>query len=208
MTAENQRRLIVAMSSSTRIGPIVGEPATARRLAVSGARRILPLGLCFVLAACGGDSMRDLREYAAEVQARKSTKVEPLPEFKRYETHAYRSSDKVDPFQPFFQEDKVGVAETRTDTGLQPDLDRNREELESFPLDSLRMVGTLEQDEVTWGIIKDPEGVVHRVQVGNYMGQNYGKIMHIQENRIELLEIVPDGQGGWMENEAAVALAE
>lgn len=196
------------MSSSTGAGPIVGKTARAWRRALSDAHRIAPLGLCLLIAACGGDSMRDLREYAAEVHARKSTRVEPLPEFKRYETYAYASSDKVDPFEPFFQEDKVGVADTRPNNGLQPDLDRNREELEAFPLDSLRMVGTLEQHDAVWGIVKDPEGVVHRVQVGNYMGQNYGKIMHIQEDRIELLEIVPDGQGGWMENQAAVALAE
>ncbi|NIR28550.1 MAG: pilus assembly protein PilP [Gammaproteobacteria bacterium] len=196
----------MAFGSGARL--IVDEKNSARRGALSGAHRIVSLGLCLVLAACGGDSMRDLREYAAEVNARKSTRVEPLPDFKRYETYAYQSSDKVDPFEPFFQEDKVGVAETRPNSGLQPDIERNKEELEAFPLDSLRMVGTLEQDDVVWGIIKDPEGVVHRVQVGNYMGQNYGKIMHIQEDRIELLEIVRDGQGGWVENEAAVALAE
>lgn len=182
--------------------------ALAREKKVRGAGRTATLTLCVLLAGCGGDSMQDLRSYVQEVHARKSTKVEPLPEFKRYDTYAYISSDKVDPFAPFFEGDAVGVAQTRPDSGLQPDPNRNKEELEFFPLDSLRMVGTLEQDNTIWGIVRDPEGVVHRVQVGNYMGQNYGKIMHIQEDRIELLEIVPDGQGGWMENDASVALAQ
>lgn len=173
-----------------------------------GARRLLPVALCLLLVGCGGDSMGDLRNYVKDVLARKSTKVEPLPEFKRYETYAYQSSDAVDPFQPFFQDSRAAVAKTQPDNGIRPDPNRNKEELEAFPLDSLRMVGTLEQGETVWGIIKDPQGVVHRVQVGNYMGQNYGKIMDIQEDRIELLEIVPDGQGGWMENQAALALAE
>ena len=85
---------------------------------------------------------------------------------------------------------------------------RNREELESFELDSLRMVGTLEDQNTQWGIVRDPGGTVHRVKVGNYMGTNIGKILNIFEDRIELREIIRNPDGRWIEREAALALAE
>jgi Tfp pilus assembly protein PilP len=85
---------------------------------------------------------------------------------------------------------------------------RNREELEEFELDSLRMVGTMEDTTDHWGIIVDTDGIVHRVSVGNYMGMNIGKIVNIFEDRIELREIVKNNQGRWEERQAALALTE
>jgi len=91
---------------------------------------------------------------------------------------------------------------------LRPDLNRAREPLEDYPLDSLRMVGTLSRDRRKWSLIQDQEGAIHRVQVGNYMGQNYGKITAITEQSTDLIEIVDDGQGGWIERPASMALSE
>lgn len=170
------------------------------------------LGIVFILtvSGCSTSSMKDLESYVADVLARKGWPIEPLPAVVIPPSHVYESSDLRDPFHSDMaaaDEDKqpetVGSSET-----LGPPAQRNREELEGFPLDALRMAGTLEQGLETWAIILGPEGTVYRVRKGNYVGRNYGKIHSIMEDRIELTEIIPDGQGGWQEREAALALAE
>ncbi len=93
-------------------------------------------------------------------------------------------------------------------SGIRPDVNRPREALEEYPLDSLRMVGTLEQGGQMWALVRAEDGTIHRVQPGNYVGQNYGRITRITESKIELVEIVPDGLGGWMERPATLALSE
>ena len=93
-------------------------------------------------------------------------------------------------------------------SGIKPDLNRNKEELEAFPLDSLRMVGTLQRDDDIWAIVLASDDTVHRVQVGNYMGQNYGKIVNIQEDRVDLIEIARDARGRWQERPASIALVQ
>jgi type IV pilus assembly protein PilP len=171
------------------------------------------LVVCVPLAGCGGGSMADLRGYVAEVKTRKGGRIEELPPIEPYVVYAYPCDgaiDCVDPFEPFYLEPpRPPESEGQVaGTGISPDFDRNREELESYPLDGLRMMGTLEKNEQFWGILRDPDAIIHRVQVGNYIGQNHGKITSIAEDRIELLEIVPDGQGGWEERNAEIALAE
>jgi len=89
---------------------------------------------------------------------------------------------------------------------LNPDSTRPRQPLEVFPLDTLSMVGTLEQNSQQWGLIKDPQNIVHRVQVGHYMGQSEGRIIEISESAIHLVEIVPDGIGGYIERDASIAI--
>ena len=160
--------------------------------------------------------MSDLRSYVAEVKTRKGTRIQELPPIEPYVVYTYPCNDVIqcnDPFEPFFQEtprapDDGGNQNQTQTTGPKPDFDRNREELEGYPLDGLRMMGTLEKEEQFWGIVRDPDAIIHRVQVGNYIGQNHGKIVAITEEKIQLLEIVPDGRGGWEERNAEIALAE
>jgi type IV pilus assembly protein PilP len=170
------------------------------------------LVLCIPLAGCGGGSMSDLRDYVAEVKSRPGTPVDDLPPIEPYVIYAYPcdgSVECVDPFEPFFQEPPAPPEhEQIAGSGISPDFDRNREELESHALDSMRMMGTLERDEEVWGIIRSPDSIIHRVQVGNFIGQNHGKIVSISEERIDLQEIIQDGQGGWMERDAGLALIE
>jgi len=178
------------------------------------------LAVCVPLASCGGGSMADLRSFVAEVKTRKGTPIEELPPIEPYVVYTYPCDGAiqcVDPFEPFYLEppnpcptpDTPGCEGTiASNNGLSPDFDRNREELESYPLDGLRMMGTLEKDEQFWAILRDPDAIIHRVQVGNYIGQNHGKITSITEDRIEVLEIIPDGRGGWEERDAQMALAE
>lgn len=177
-------------------------------------RAFLFAAVLSLLAGCVSQDMDDLESYAKEVLAKKGGRIEPPPEIKPYEPYAYKSSEagERDPFEPFYQ---VRKAETTgvADTGLSKELEqeiknRNREELEGFELDSLRMVGTIQNADENWAIISDPGGVVHRVKVGNYMGRNIGKIVNIFEDKIELREIVQNSQGKWEERQAAVALVE
>jgi type IV pilus assembly protein PilP len=165
------------------------------------------------LTGCGGGSTADLRSYVADIKTRQGTPIEELPPIEPYVVYAYPCdsvTNCVDPFEPFYLEpprapNSEGQA---AGNGVSPDFDRNREELESFPLDGLRMMGTLENDDQFWAIVRDPSTIIHRVQIGNYLGQNYGKITGISEDRIVLLEIIPDGRGGWDERTAEIALAD
>lgn len=174
--------------------------------------RIFAIALLMALSGCVSNNMSDLKSQVQEILARPGGRIEPLPEIKPYEAYAYESGKEGarDPFQLFYQKSETEVADTK-DSGLTPEMEkeikhRNREELESFELDSLRMVGTLEDSNTQWGIVKDPEGTVHRVRVGNYMGKNIGKILNIYEDKIELREIIKNADGRWEERPAALAL--
>lgn len=177
------------------------------------------LVVCVPLAGCGGGSDADLRSYVAEVKTRPGTPIEDLPPIAPYVVYTYPCDGAVpcpDPFEPFYLEppdpcsnpDAPGCGPGSVAGGPSPNFDRNREELESFPLDGLRMMGTLEKGDQFWAILRGPDSIIHRVQVGNYIGQNHGKITEITEDKIELLEIVPNGRGGWEERDAELALAE
>lgn len=164
-----------------------------------------------LLSACDGASHSDLRQFVDQTQqqAQKGSRIEPLPDIKPYETYLYKVASKRDPFTPSHAADTVQTDES-TD-GIRPDPNRRREALESYPLDSLRMVGTMQQEERTWAVVQvinDPDGGIHRISVGNYMGQNHGRVVEINEEQIELIEIVPNGLGGWRERELSVALSE
>jgi type IV pilus assembly protein PilP len=160
------------------------------------------------LAACSQDTTSDLEAYTKAVLSRQKSKIEPLPEFKPFETYSYNADGLRDPFvEPAVPRQVMPVAQ-RPNNGLLPDLNRPSEPLEEFPLDSLRMVGTLAKDQHSWALVQSTDDTIHRVQPGNYLGQNYGKITRITENEVELTEIVPDGLGGWMERQASLALSE
>ena len=161
---------------------------------------LLCLGL--LLGACSS-GMEDLEQRVAEVKGRKSQQIEPIPQIKQFETFVYDPAGRRDPFQQVQPESGGTVA-----GGPQPDLNRSREPLEDFPLDALRMQGIIETSKAMFALVKAPDGVIHRVSVGNHMGQNYGEIKAIAETEITLTEIVPDGFGGWVSRPATLALAE
>lgn len=158
--------------------------------------------LAVLLSACGGN-MDDLERWVEQVKARPAGEIEPLPEVEPYETFEYSAHDLRSPFTPGRAEQPESSGE-----GPRPDPDRPREPLEGFSLDSLDMVGTFELGGEQWGLVRDPDGLIHRVQPGNYMGRNYGRIVEVNESRIRLVELVPDGSGGWMERDASLTLDE
>ncbi len=163
--------------------------------------------LAALLAGCGGD-MSDLRAKVEELKRRPAPRIEPLPQVKPYETFFYEAHDLREPFTPD-SAIRQAVASTGTSSaGLQPDFNRSREYLEEFPLDTLRMVGTLQLRGEMYALIETRDGAVHRVKVGNYIGQNHGHITGVSETRIDLIEIIPDGSGGWIERRTGIALSE
>ena len=170
---------------------------------------------CLTLTGCVSRDKTDLENYASDILSRPGGRIEPLPPIKPYERYLYRSGglELRDPFRSFFQQsrDKTDIkpvddpTQQRYATEI---LTHNREELEHSELDALRMVGVLEDNDDYWGIVRDADGTVHRVQVGNYLGTNYGKILNIQEDRIDVREIIRDSQGRWEERQATLALSE
>jgi type IV pilus assembly protein PilP len=158
------------------------------------------------LAACGSGKMADLEEYVAEVKARDPGPIEPLPEIEQIDTFVFEPGDRRDPF--VLDTQTVELAAVDASGGIAPDPLRRKEELEQYSLDSLKMMGTLEQDGTIWGLVKTPEGTLHRVRSGNYLGQNNGQITRITEDAIELTEIVSDGAAEWRERPAAIALSQ
>jgi type IV pilus assembly protein PilP len=157
-----------------------------------------------VSAALGGCSQgNDLHQWVAQEKAKKGAPLEPLPVIKTFETFEYADQEQRDPFNASADDQEQAVA-----NGPHPDQDRPREPLEAFPLDGLKMSGTLGLAKAIEGLVRDPDGVVHRVHVGNYLGQNYGRITSIGEDHIELVELVPNGSGGWMERQATIALGD
>jgi type IV pilus assembly protein PilP len=161
-------------------------------------RGLLGAALVLLGSACTS-GMDELQQYVAQVKARKSTKIDPIPQIKQYEAFTYVAGDRRDPFTPTVPESARG------NEGIRPDLNRNKEPLEEFPLDALKMVGVIDYNKVLYAMVRAPDGVIHRVTVGNYMGQNFGKIVKITESEVALDEIVPDGFGGFKEQPATLA---
>lgn len=162
--------------------------------------------LCLLVAGCSSEEFSDLRSYVNKVRATQKGHIEPLPEFKPFETYAYSSTADKDPFEPWVIKG-TGVAGNGSN-GVRPNFDRRKESLEAFPLDSLRMVGTVNFNSQQWAVIKAPDGIVYRIKTGNYMGQHNGRVLRIKDQRVVLREIVPNGMGGWEKRQAELAITE
>lgn len=158
-----------------------------------------------LLAACGGQQ-DDLNRYIAEVKARPATPIPPIPAVRTYTPYKYEGLLGRDPFRQSTSEGADQVATGGPAKGPRPDLQRPREYLERFELDTLTMVGTFSKETSEWALVQDPDGVVHRVAVGNYMGKNHGKVSEISNDEMQLSEFIADGVGGWLVREASVAL--
>jgi type IV pilus assembly protein PilP len=153
------------------------------------------------LSGCS-NGMEELQQQVAEIKARPGEPIEPLPEIKPYEAFTYSAANMRSPFVP------TPPARSDLAAGVRPDVKRPREFLEQFPLDTLRMVGTLQLQGRNYGLVQGKDGLVHRVLNGSFMGQNDGRIVGISPTKITIIEIVPDGLGGYIERPAALALTE
>jgi len=158
-----------------------------------------------LLAGCGGDEFSDLKQFVKESGEGLRGRVEPIPEVKQFEPFAYNAFDLPDPFKP-----RTMIADRRIPGGgPQPDLNRRKEALEAFPLESLQMVGTLEQKRVHYALIKTPDKNLYRVKAGNYVGQNFGVITTISDSAVTLKEVIQDSSSGsWTERTSSLQLLE
>ncbi|MGH8074759.1 MAG: pilus assembly protein PilP [Lysobacter sp.] len=143
----------------------------------------------------------NLETWVAEVKARPAPALDPLPVMQQFETFEYAAQGLRDPFSNAFTDRSNG-------SGPRPDSDRRKQTLEQFPLDSLDMVGTLGDGGSIVALVMAPDKVTYRVRPGAYMGQSDGRVTDVLEDRIELVELVPDGAGGWLERPATVALED
>jgi len=164
---------------------------------------LLPMLTCLFLAACSNDH-KDIRQWMAEAAQGQRGRVAPLPEVRPYEPIPY-TIEGTDPFSisRLGLERPVGGSHST----IQPPLDKLPEPLEAFPLETLRYVGVMTRDNVRHGIIR-ADGALHQVRIGNFMGQNWGKITQITETEISLTEIVQDSFGEWSEREISLMLQE
>jgi type IV pilus assembly protein PilP len=159
-----------------------------------------------LLAACGGEQFSDLKQFVKSSGEEFAGRVEPIPDVRQFEPFAYNAFDLPDPFKP-----RKTVADTRNGAGggPSPDLNRRKEALEAFPLESLQMVGTLEQKQVRWALIKTPDSNLYRVKSGNYLGQNFGVVTSISEAAVTLKEVIQDtSSGSWTERTSSLQLLE
>ena len=165
------------------------------------------LGILLLATGCGRgvtsgpNTPSNLEQWTAEVRARPAPPLDPLPVMQQFETFEYAAQDMRDPFSNAFTDEGGG-------SGPRPDPNRPRQALEQFPLDSLVMVGTLGTGSGMQALVMAPDKVTYRVRPGVYMGQSDGQVVAVHEDRVELVELVPDGAGGWLERPASIAIEE
>ncbi len=162
--------------------------------------RAVVVGAVALTAGCASGVDDELLSYVDEVKARPGGRIEPLPQIKPYETFSYAADTIRSPFQPDRPDSPASMA------GPKPIQNRSKEYLEQFPLDTLAMVGTLNRNGQTFGLVQTQDGMVHRVTSGNYVGQNDGRIVDVEDSSIALEELVSDGIGGFYKRSAAIGL--
>ncbi|MEX6501383.1 type 4a pilus biogenesis lipoprotein PilP [Pseudomonas zhanjiangensis] len=159
-----------------------------------------------VLQGCSSDSdFSDLQAFMDEVRARPKGAIEPLPKFMPYEAFTYGASSLRSPFQPPIKIEVAGRQKGSKE--IKPDETRVKQFLEGFNIEAFEMVGTLANKDGVFALVSGAGGV-HRVKVGDYLGRNYGRIQAIDESKIDVIEIVPDGEGGWLERPRSLSLKE
>ncbi len=160
----------------------------------------LPTVFVALLAGCGGDPNQELKTWMDDQAKTMKGKVDPLPVVKPYVPFAYNAFDLPDPFKP------RKIEPARGSSKLAPDLNRRKEPLESYPIESLKMVGTLQQSKTMYALVRTNDKTVYQVRVGNYMGQNFGIITGISDGEIKLRELVQDSSGDWAERQSRLLL--
>lgn len=165
--------------------------------------RLLLLILPLILSACGTETHNDLELFVKNSGKGLRGKVVPVPEVQPYSHFPYTAFEIPNPFKP--RQNKLSKG---GGGGIQPDFSRRKEPLEKFSLESLKMVGSLEQDEKSFALIKAPDSTLHRVKQGGYLGQNFGLISDISESEVNLKEIVQDSTGDWSERISTLMLED
>lgn len=159
-------------------------------------KAFIALCLIFTLSACD-QSFDDLEQFVEQVKAKPAGTIPPIPVFNPYKAFTYSAQALRPPFEKPI--DILMAQRMRGNSAIKPDFSRAKEFLEGFDTDTLTMVGNIANSRGRWGLIQDPESNVHRVSVNNFLGRNHGKIVELGDTFISIVEIVPDGLGGWLE---------
>ena len=158
-----------------------------------------------LLSGCGGEEFQDLRDFVRDSGKDMRGKIPPPPEVKPYEPFAYNNEANLsDPFKPR----KPDLRSGSRPGSNQPDMDRPKEALEEFPLEGLRMVGYLYQKKVGYAVVRAPDGKLHRVKTGHYIGMNFGLIKEVSDTEVVIKEMVQDSTGDWSERMSSLKLVE
>jgi type IV pilus assembly protein PilP len=165
---------------------------------------LVSIGSLVFLVGCGAQSHKDLQDWMKEQGKGARGRLDPLPQIKPYEAFAYNDFDLPDPFKPR----KIEPVKGESTSKLAPDLNRRREPLEAYPIESLSMVGTLEKGKALYALVKTPERDIYQVRQGNHMGQNFGVIVGITDTEIKLKELMQDGSGDWSERSSTLNLLQ
>lgn len=162
---------------------------------------------CLVsLVGCGDGDHADLRQYIADQKRKPSGVIDPIPAFTPYEAFSYGAITLRSPFDIPIEEKELLVIEAQEN--VKPDLNREKEYLEGFPVAVMKFVGTLTKAGVLWALVDDGSGGVHPVTQGNYIGKNHGRIVSATNEQIDLIEIVSNGRKGWIERPRTIKLSE
>jgi type IV pilus assembly protein PilP len=164
--------------------------------------RCAPFLLVLLLTGCAQNDMSDLREFMAQAGRDSQERMEPLPQVQMAEVFSYDPAGLTDPFS------SRNLRPARAGGGPAPDMSRPKDPLELFPLDALRMVGTLSRQGQLYALVRTPENTLYRVKRGDRIGQNFGVITAITDTAIEIRETVQDGVGDWTESSASLPLQE
>lgn len=167
----------------------------------------LMLTLLSGLTGCGDGGVQEIKQWMDDVKRQTKMSIQPLSEPKKFTPFVYDAKNNVDPYSPGKLTGAFAKASAKANGALRPDLERRREALESYPLDTLKMVGTLAKPGLTYALLQADKSVF-QVRVGNYIGQNLGRITRITETEVELKEIVQDASGEWVERDAKLELQE
>lgn len=171
------------------------------KVRMSDALRCLAVAVLAASATACSGSHDDLLDYIDEVKARPGGRIEPLPQIKPYETFTYEAQTLRSPFT-------ADSPKGRSAAGPRPEANRPKEYLEQFPLDTLKMVGTLQRDNSRYALLQTQDGLVHRVVPGNFVGQNDGRVTQVTDGEVQVDELVPDGIGGFYKRSATIGLSD
>jgi type IV pilus assembly protein PilP len=168
---------------------------------------LMPILLPLLLTACGDGGIQGIKEWMDETRHQTKVSIPKLAEPKKFTPFTYNGKDVIDPYSPVKLAAAFAKLQANSNKGLEPDMNRRKDPLEAYPLDALRMVGTLEKPGLTYALLQVDQSVF-QVKVGNYIGQNFGMFTNITDSVVELKEIVQDATGEWVERKAQLELQE
>ena len=182
------------------------------KLYCRGLRAFVAGGIISLATGCiWVEDTADLSKFVTDVQAKPKGKIEPLPTFEPYHSFVYQGASLRDPFVPLVRVVSAEVNfELEDGDGLQPDQDRPRSYLEQFSVDQLSMVGTIgkAENDFFWALVLDDNREIHRVKVGDYLGLDFGRVIAVSDQQLDVMEIISNGRGGWMQRPRTIELAE